>query len=50
MSRLEQDWPAYVLLAGVAIFIVSAFIHGKRLERKNKEEQKKSEVKPADRR
>lgn len=41
MSRLEQDWPVYVLLTGVAIFIVSVFIHGKRLER---EERKKKEL------
>lgn len=45
MSRLAQDWPVYVLLTGVAVFMISVFIHGKRLEREERRKKEQSEPK-----
>lgn len=43
MSNLAKNWPVYILLAGFVWFVVYVYIHSRKQEKKDKQENKTNE-------
>ncbi|MFH0732193.1 MAG: hypothetical protein V2A72_04645 [Candidatus Omnitrophota bacterium] len=43
LNRFVQDWPAFILLAGILWFFIYVFIHSRQQVKKDKQEQDKGD-------